>query len=94
MLRHYPVAVITHAAFMTADDDVDEMARCWVPAGTHHRVPRTLTVVDERLKAAKTFCVSMRELGWALDTALKTDPRRIRGDETTRLADQAAHRRA
>jgi hypothetical protein len=67
-LYQYPIACITHAAFMTADDRLDEMARYW------KRGPRTLTVVDERLKAAKTFCVSMRELGWAKDAAYKTDP--------------------
>jgi hypothetical protein len=67
-LRDYPVAVITHAAFMTADDELDEMARCWKHG------PRRLTVVDERLKAAKTFGVSMRDLGHAKDAAYKADP--------------------
>jgi hypothetical protein len=66
-LYQYPIACITHAAFMTADDRLDEMARYW------KRGRRTLTVVDERLKAARTFCVSMRELGWAKDAAYKTD---------------------
>jgi hypothetical protein len=56
-LYQHPIACITHAAFMTADDRLDEMARYW------KRGPRTLTVVDERLEAARTFCVSMRELG-------------------------------
>jgi hypothetical protein len=66
-LRKYPIAVITHAAFMTEIDKLDEMARHWKYGA------RTLTVVDERLKGAKTFCVAKRELGWAEDAAYKND---------------------
>jgi hypothetical protein len=51
-LRKLTIAVITHAAFMTSDDKLDEMDRCW------RQGLRTLTVVDERLKGAKTFCCS------------------------------------
>jgi hypothetical protein len=49
----YPIACTTQAGLMTADNRFDEMVRYW------KRGPRTLAVVDERLKAAKTFCVSM-----------------------------------
>jgi hypothetical protein len=51
-LDRYPIACTTQAALVTADDRLDEMARY------SKRGPRTLAVVDERLKAAKTFCVS------------------------------------
>jgi hypothetical protein len=53
-LYQYPIACITHAAFMTADDRLDEMARYW------KRGTRALTVVDERLTAARTSVPQVR----------------------------------
>jgi hypothetical protein len=73
-LRKFPIAVITHAAFMTSDDKLDEMDRCW------RYGLRTLTVMDEA-QGGQDLLRSHERTGLSQGRRLQDGPRGVRGHE-------------